>query len=123
MANMISLLASLVIILAIFTQKTNAVDYTVTNRAAKTPGGARFKRDIGAQYSKQTLAAATKFIWKMFQENTPADRKKVQKVSMFVDDMDGIAYTSNNEIHVSARYDSINKMTKLQLCHINLCAL
>lgn len=40
----------------------------------------------------------------MFQQNNPADRKNVQKVSLFVDDMDGVAYTSNNEIHLSARY-------------------
>ncbi|XP_016452977.1 uncharacterized protein LOC107777464 [Nicotiana tabacum] len=80
------------------------VDYAGTNRAANTPGGVRFNRDIGAQYSKQTLAAAASFIWKIFQQNSPADRKNVQKVSMFVDDMGGVAYTSNNEIHVSARY-------------------
>ncbi|XP_055814796.1 uncharacterized protein LOC129884528 [Solanum dulcamara] len=104
MANMISFLASLIIILAVFSQKINAVDYAVTNRAANTPGGARFNRDIGAQYSKQTLAASTSFIWKTFQQNSPADRKNVQKVSIFVDDMDGVAYASNNEIHVSARY-------------------
>ncbi|KAH0727388.1 hypothetical protein KY284_003253 [Solanum tuberosum] len=104
MAKMISFLASLIIILAIFTQKINAVDYTVTNRAANTPGGARFNRDIGAQYSKQTLAAATSFIWNTFQQNSPADRKNVQKINMYVDDIGGVAYTSGNEIHVSARY-------------------
>lgn len=81
-----------------------AVDYFVTNTAANTPGGARFDRDIGAQYSQQTLVAATSFIWNIFQQNSPADRKDVPKVNMFVDDMDGVAYASNNEIHVSARY-------------------
>ncbi|KAJ8572401.1 hypothetical protein K7X08_008912 [Anisodus acutangulus] len=91
-------------VLAIFTQKIHAVDYSVTNTAANTPGGARFDRDIGAEYSKQTLAVAATFIWNTFQQNSPADRKDVQKVSMFVDDMDGVAYASNNEIHVSARY-------------------
>lgn len=101
---MISFLASLLIILAIFTPEIHAVDYAVTNRATNTPGGARFNRDIGAQYSQQTLAAATSFIWNTFQQNSPADRKNVQKVSMFVDDMGGVAYASNNEIHVSARY-------------------
>jgi hypothetical protein len=68
------------------------------------PGGVRFRDQIGAQYATQTLDAATQFIWKVFQQNTPADRKTVQKVSLFVDDMDGVAYTSNNEIHLSARY-------------------
>jgi hypothetical protein len=68
------------------------------------PGGVRFRDQIGAQYATQTLDSATQFIWKVFQQNTPADRKTVQKVSPFVDDMDGVAYTSNNEIHLSARY-------------------
>ncbi|KAK2405123.1 Plant basic secretory protein (BSP) family protein [Trifolium repens] len=81
-----------------------AVDYSVTNNALSTPGGVRFRDQIGAQYATQTLDSATQFIWKVFQQNTPADRKTVQKVSLFVDDMDGVAYTSNNEIHLSARY-------------------
>ncbi|XP_015070999.1 uncharacterized protein LOC107015287 [Solanum pennellii] len=78
--------------------------YSVTNTAANTPGGARFNRDIGAQYCQQTLAAATSFIWNIFQQNFPADRKNVPKVSMFVDETAGVAYTNSNTIHVSARY-------------------
>ncbi|KAM3377265.1 hypothetical protein P3S68_009678 [Capsicum galapagoense] len=89
MANMISFLTSLLIILAILTLKIHAVDYTVTNRAANTPGGVR--SNIA---SKQ---------WKLpLPQDFPAERKNVQKVSMFVDDMDGIACSSNNEIHVLA---------------------
>ncbi|GAU15047.1 hypothetical protein TSUD_48430 [Trifolium subterraneum] len=81
-----------------------AVDYSVTNNALSTPGGVRFRDQIGAQYATQTLDSATQFIWKVFQQNNAADRKTVQKVSLFIDDMDGVAYTSNNEIHLSARY-------------------
>ncbi|KEH44066.1 hypothetical protein MtrunA17_Chr1g0207781 [Medicago truncatula] len=81
-----------------------AVDYSVTNNALSTPGGVRFRDQLGAQYATQTLDSATQFIWRVFQQNNPADRKNVQKVSLFVDDMDGVAYTSNNEIHLSARY-------------------
>ena len=95
---------SFLFVLAIFTQKMEAVDYFVTNTAANTPGGARFNREIGAQYSKQTLAAATSFIWNILQQNSPADRKNVQKISMYIDDMGGVAYAVGNEIHVSARY-------------------
>ncbi|KAF3624882.1 putative methylthioribose kinase-like [Capsicum annuum] len=87
MANLISFLTSLLIILAILTLKIHAVNYTVTNRAANTPGGVR--SNIA---SKQ---------WKLpLPQDFPAVRKNVQKVSMFVDDMDGIACSSNNEIHV-----------------------
>ncbi|KAI5661145.1 hypothetical protein M9H77_20468 [Catharanthus roseus] len=95
-------LSSLLILSAI--QGIHGVDYTVTNRAGNTPGGARFNREIGASYSQQTLTSATNFIWRTFQQNTPADRKNVPRVSLFIDDMNGVAYASNNEIHVSARY-------------------
>ncbi|KAH6773097.1 Plant basic secretory protein family protein [Perilla frutescens var. hirtella] len=82
----------------------SAVEYTVTNTAENTPGGAKFNTDIGAQYSLQTMDAATNFIWGIFQQTNPSDRKSVDRVSLFIDDMDGVAYASNNQIHVSARY-------------------
>ena len=82
----------------------HAVEYVVTNNAGNTPGGVRFNNEIGSKYSKQTLISATDFIWRLFQQNSDADRKNVAKVSLFIDDMDGVAYASNNEIHVSARY-------------------
>ncbi|KAI9127526.1 hypothetical protein K1719_000519 [Acacia pycnantha] len=92
----------LVIVAAI--EGAKAVDYTVTNTALNTPGGRAFRDKIGDAYARRTLDSATKFIWRIFQQNSPADRKNVQKVSLFVDDMDGVAFTSNNEIHLSARY-------------------
>uniref|UniRef100_A0A3Q7G2X0 Uncharacterized protein n=1 Tax=Solanum lycopersicum TaxID=4081 RepID=A0A3Q7G2X0_SOLLC len=47
---------------------------------------------------------ATSYIWNTFQQqNCPADRKNVPKVSLFIDDMRGVAFAINNEIHVSAR--------------------
>ncbi|KAL1342859.1 hypothetical protein HN51_029339 [Arachis hypogaea] len=95
----------LVILAAGRMQGSSAVDYTVTNRALSTSGGVRFRDQIGAEYARQTLNKATQFIWSVFQQNNnPSERKTVQKVSLFVDDMDGVAYTSNNEIHLSARY-------------------
>ena len=80
------------------------VEYVVTNTAGNTPGGVRFNNEIGSEYSKQTLISATNFIWSLFQQNNTADRKNLPKVSLFIDDRDGVAFTSNNEIHVSARY-------------------
>jgi len=96
------LLSFLVTLAAI--EGIHAVDYVVTNTAGNTPGGVRFDNDIGSEYCKQTLVSGTGFIWSLFQQYNDADRKNVQKVSLFIDDMDGVAYTSNNEIHVSARY-------------------
>ncbi|KAM3694979.1 hypothetical protein ACB098_07G095100 [Castanea mollissima] len=82
----------------------HAAEYDVTNNAGNTSGGVRFNNEIGCEYSKQTLISATDFIWRLFQENSNADRKNVTKVSLFIDDMDGDAYAIDKEIHVSARY-------------------
>ncbi|KAG5610710.1 hypothetical protein H5410_021991 [Solanum commersonii] len=101
-----------VFVVLLFTQKIDAVDYSVTNTAANTPGGACFNRDIGAQYSQQTLAAATSYIWNTFQQqNSPADRKNVPKVSLFIDDMSGVAFAINNELHVIMLVQGISKVT------------
>ncbi|XP_041011111.1 uncharacterized protein LOC121254936 [Juglans microcarpa x Juglans regia] len=103
MAPHIFLISFLVILATI--QGIYAVHYTVTNTAINNPGGPRFDKNIGSAYSRQKLVSATNFILRVFQQtNAVADRKNVQKVSLFIDDMGGIAYASNNEIHVSARY-------------------
>ncbi|GMY38583.1 basic secretory protease [Fagus crenata] len=103
MARHTFFLSFLVTLLAII-QVIHAVEYVVTNNAGNTPGGVRFNNEIGSDYSKQTLISAADFIWRLFQQNNDADRKNVPKVSLFIDDMEGVAYASNNEIHVSARY-------------------
>ncbi|XP_075672798.1 uncharacterized protein LOC142642327 [Castanea sativa] len=95
---------SFLVTLVIAIQGIYAVEYVVTNTAGNTPGGVRFNNEIGSGYSKQTLISATNFIWSLFQQNNAADRKNVPKVSLFIDDRDGVAFASNNEIHVSARY-------------------
>ncbi|KAJ6315164.1 hypothetical protein OIU78_018620 [Salix suchowensis] len=93
---------SLLVLLAINT--VSAVDYTVTNRAGATAGGDRFTRDIGADYSKNTLASATAFTWRTLLQTNAADRKDVRAVNLFIDVMGGVAYATNNEIHVSNNY-------------------
>ncbi|KAG6406617.1 hypothetical protein SASPL_134223 [Salvia splendens] len=83
----------------------SAVEYSVTNTAENTPGGTKFNNVIGAEYSQQTLAAASDFIWGIFQQTNPADRKSFDRVSLFIDVFDEVefkdapAYASNNEIH------------------------
>ncbi|XP_027360357.1 uncharacterized protein LOC113868718 [Abrus precatorius] len=94
---------SLVVILACI-HGTHEVQYTVTNTASTTAGGVRFNQEIGAAYAKQTLKSATQFTWRVFQQNGLADRKKVEKVSLIVEEMDGVAYATNNEIHLNAKY-------------------
>ncbi|KAI3880004.1 hypothetical protein MKW92_004407 [Papaver armeniacum] len=73
------------VILSVTLQVTQAaVQYEVTNNATGTPGGDRFTREIGVDYSKQTLASASSFIWRIFNQSTEVDRKNVQSIKMFV---------------------------------------
>ncbi|XP_022148711.1 uncharacterized protein LOC111017306 [Momordica charantia] len=86
-------------------QMVSAVEYTITGNAGGTPGGVRFNNEIGAIYSRQTLEAATNFIWNIFRQSTAADRKNVQTVTLFIDrDYNGVAFADNNQIHISASY-------------------
>lgn len=94
------LISSLLLLRAV-----SAVEYTVTSNAGGTPGGNRFDSQIGADYCRQTLVEASGFIWSIFRQNTAADRRNVQSVSLLIDrDYDGVAFASNNRIHVSANY-------------------
>ncbi|XP_028781182.1 uncharacterized protein LOC114737426 [Neltuma alba] len=99
----INVFSSLLVILAAI-DGSKAVDYTVTNSALATPGGRVFRNKVGAAYARQTMNSATQFIWRIFRQNSAADRKNVQKVSLFVEDIDGVAFARGNEIHLSARY-------------------
>lgn len=85
-------------------QGTHEVEYSVSNTALTTGGGVRFCHEVGAAYAKQTLNSATQFTWRVFHQNALRDRKNVQRVSLFVEDKDGVAYASNNEIHLNANY-------------------
>jgi len=102
MANLGFFLSSLLVLAAL--HGTHAVEYVVTNRAETTPGGVRFNNELGVDYTRETMLTATNFIWNLLQQSNDADKKSVERVSLFVDDMEGIAYASNNEIHVGANY-------------------
>ncbi|KAI9181147.1 hypothetical protein LWI28_011925 [Acer negundo] len=94
---------SLLLNLAPLLQSSHAVDYVVTNNTENTVG-ARFNNEIGEACSKQTLSSTIAFIWRIFQQTNTANWKNMQKVSLFNDNMDGVTYTINGEIHVSANY-------------------
>ncbi|KAK4848095.1 hypothetical protein QYF36_009242 [Acer negundo] len=79
-------------------QSSHAVDYVVTNNTENTVG-ARFNNEIGEACSKQTLSSTIAFIWRIFQQTNTANWKNMQKVSLFNDNMDGVTYTINGEIH------------------------
>jgi hypothetical protein len=79
------------------------VEYIVKNRAETTPGGVRFDNEPGLDHTKKTMVLATNFIWNLFQQREK-DGRSLQNVSLLVDDMGGIAYAINKEIHVGPNY-------------------
>ncbi|KAK7308785.1 hypothetical protein RJT34_05015 [Clitoria ternatea] len=81
-----------------------AVEYVVSNNAESRVGGKLFSKNLGVNYAKQTLSSASEFTLKLLQQNTVADRKNVQNVILIVENIDGVAYCSNNEIHVSTSF-------------------
>ncbi|CAN0927033.1 hypothetical protein LINGRAHAP2_LOCUS35656 [Linum grandiflorum] len=84
--------------------------YTVTNTANQTAGGARFDKQIGPLTAKQTMYAATRFVWVLFnQADDPAQRKNITQINLFIDTMGGqngtvAARTVNASIHLSADF-------------------
>ncbi|KAG2704619.1 hypothetical protein I3760_05G012600 [Carya illinoinensis] len=111
MAAQLSLIfLSSLLLLAAALHGTQAVEYTVSNRAKTTPGGVTFNNQLGVKYMRQTMESASNFIWNILQQSNEADRKSVQRVPLFVDDKgpETIAYTitsnGNYEIHVGDDY-------------------
>ncbi|KAF0906544.1 hypothetical protein E2562_011524 [Oryza meyeriana var. granulata] len=81
-----------------------AVTFDATNTASNTPGGQRFDQEVGVDYAKQVLADASAFIWDTFGQPADGDRKPVDAVTLTVEDIGGVAFTSGDGIHLSAQY-------------------
>ncbi|EEE51183.1 hypothetical protein OsJ_31986 [Oryza sativa Japonica Group] len=82
-----------------------AVTFDATNTASNTAGGQRSTGRVGVDYAKQMLADASSFIWDTFEQpGDGGDRKPVDAVTLTVEDIDGVAFTSGDGIHLSARY-------------------
>ncbi|KAD6454227.1 hypothetical protein R6Q59_016067 [Mikania micrantha] len=85
----------------------SAIDYFVTNEAAKTPGGIRFTNEIGIPYTTHKMGTINDFIWStILQENNPLDRKPVDYVNLYIVEFDGAEGITwgNNNINVSSIY-------------------
>ena len=81
-----------------------AVTFNATNTASDTPGGERFDQAVGLDYTEQVLSDASTFVWSAFNQPSPADRRPVDAVTLVVEDIGGVAFTSGDAIHLSARY-------------------
>ncbi|CAL4942535.1 unnamed protein product [Urochloa decumbens] len=81
-----------------------AVTFSATNAASGTAGGKRFDREVGTAYARKVLSDASSFCWKVFNQRSSGSRKPVAAVTLAVEDIDGVAFTSANGIHLSAKY-------------------
>ncbi|KAD6795315.1 hypothetical protein E3N88_06211 [Mikania micrantha] len=98
------MIMSFMLILAVLPETIATVKYNITNTAAKSAGGIRYENQIGFKYAKHTLKSSNLFIWRIFEQRNKADRPNVTLVHLFIDDMPGVAYCDNNEIHFSTNY-------------------
>ncbi|KAH7575331.1 hypothetical protein ACOSP7_005149 [Xanthoceras sorbifolium] len=82
------------------------VVFGVFNKAPATPGGIRFKDEIGHQHAHQTMRVATDFIWRVLNQHKPADRRSYECVTMSVVEFDNNnpSGTSNNKVKVNTKY-------------------
>ncbi|KAK2986682.1 hypothetical protein RJ640_020844 [Escallonia rubra] len=86
-------------------QGIHAVEYVVTNTATGTPGGIRFDREIGIEYTKKIMGIINRFVWELLDERTAADRKPVEVVNLYVVEFNGAeAITWGDNINVSSIY-------------------
>ncbi|MED6119162.1 hypothetical protein PIB30_009264 [Stylosanthes scabra] len=84
---------------------TKALAYVVSNNAGSSAGSRRFDKEVGSDYAKQALIDATAFIHKLFRlQNSDYDVMDLQNVTMVVENIDGVSYAYDGEIHVSAGY-------------------
>ncbi|KAL6641238.1 hypothetical protein ACP70R_019419 [Stipagrostis hirtigluma subsp. patula] len=81
-----------------------AVMFSATNAASSTAGGRRFDQAVGVAYARRVLSDASAFCWKTFNQRNPGNCKPVGAVTLAVEDMGGVAFTSANGIHLSAQY-------------------
>ncbi|CAF1706176.1 uncharacterized protein LOC106442411 [Brassica napus] len=85
-----------------------AVDFSVVDNTGDSAGGRRFRGEIdGVSYGTQSLRSATDFVWGLFQQtNNPSDRRDVTKITLFMENGNGVAYNTNSgsEIHFNAGY-------------------
>ncbi|KAI4298517.1 hypothetical protein L6164_032067 [Bauhinia variegata] len=99
-----SLFFCLILTLVSLLHGIHGVEFEVRNTVPTSPGGTRFNNELGVDYTKQTMQESTNFIWNLFQQNTEADRKNLAQVILIVEEREGIAATSNNEIYFGAGY-------------------
>ncbi|KAK3035719.1 hypothetical protein RJ639_033421 [Escallonia herrerae] len=79
---------------------TCGVEYEVENDTPHTLGGVRFDQDIGIPFTKNIMGTINKFIWQIFEQPTPADRKYVPRVKVVIAQYSEVAAYVNININL-----------------------
>ncbi|GJM91091.1 hypothetical protein PR202_ga07432 [Eleusine coracana subsp. coracana] len=82
----------------------SAVMFDATNTASNTAGGQRFDQAVGLDYTKKVLSDVSTFTWNIFNQRTVADRRPIGAITLVVEDIGGVAFSSGSDIHLSAQY-------------------
>ncbi|CAE5982774.1 unnamed protein product [Arabidopsis arenosa] len=76
----------LAISLMLVVSMVNAVDFSVFDNTGNSPGGRRFRDEIGSvSYGEQSLRSATDFTWRLFQQTNHSDRRDVKMITLFME--------------------------------------
>ncbi|KAK3156798.1 hypothetical protein QOZ80_2AG0112080 [Eleusine coracana subsp. coracana] len=78
--------------------------FDATNTASNTAGGQRFDQAVGLDYTKKVLSDVSTFTWNIFNQRTVADRRPIGAITLVVEDIGGVAFSSGSDIHLSAQY-------------------
>ncbi|CAL4917299.1 unnamed protein product [Urochloa decumbens] len=92
------------VLLAVAAAPAGAVTFSAKNAASSTAGGKRFDREVGTAYARKVLSDASSSCWKVFKQPSSGSRKPVAAVTLAVEDIGGVAFTSGDGIHLSAKY-------------------
>ncbi|XP_057795891.1 uncharacterized protein LOC131011998 [Salvia miltiorrhiza] len=103
MARSPHIFLSSLLLAASILEGTLAAKIIVTNNASTSPGGIRFDREIGAPFTIATVKSINDFIWKLFRQNSDAERKHVPVLNVVVKHLDdgALAETGGDNIYVN----------------------
>ncbi|KAL1557935.1 hypothetical protein AAHA92_08462 [Salvia divinorum] len=83
-------------------QHSHATQYIVTNTVPNTPGGQFFDTEIGVEFTLSIMPTLNEIIYKVFEESSPAERREVPVLNVYISEFPSYAYKNGDNINISA---------------------
>ncbi|KAL3814278.1 hypothetical protein ACJIZ3_015546 [Penstemon smallii] len=84
-------------------QVISTTQYNIINNVPNIPGGARFDQEIGVPYTLNLMETINQFIYEIFEQPGPSDRRPVPILTVYISDfIDAAGYTNGPNINISA---------------------